>query len=51
MKASLINASWKRLIFSTDINLKDIESLVKDARALNFIRGNVDLAPILQLSQ
>lgn len=51
MKASLINASWKRLTFSTDLNLKDIESLVNDARALNFIRGNVDLAPILQLSQ
>ncbi|HEY9154525.1 MAG TPA: ABC transporter substrate-binding protein [Opitutaceae bacterium] len=51
LKTSLIDASWKRLTFSTDLNLNSIETLVNDARALNFIRGNVDLAPILQLSQ
>lgn len=51
MKPSLIDASWKRLTFSTDLNLNSIETLVNDARALNFIRGQIDLAPILQLSQ
>jgi NitT/TauT family transport system substrate-binding protein len=51
MKTSLIDASWKRLTFSTDLNLNSIETLVNDARALHFIRGDVDLAPILQLSQ
>lgn len=51
LKPSLIDASWKRLTFSTDLNLHSIETLVNDARALNFIRGQIDLAPILQLSQ
>ncbi len=51
LKTELIDASWKRLTFSTDLNLNSIESLVNDARALHFIRGQVALAPILQLSQ
>jgi len=51
LKPALIDASWKRLTFSTDLNLNSIETLVNDARALNFIRGQIDLAPILQLSQ
>ncbi len=51
IKLELIASSWKRLTFSSDLTLTSIEKLVADARALGFIRGNVDLSQILQLTQ
>ena len=51
IKLSLIESSWKRLTFSTDINLNSIEPLVADARALGFVRGEVDLSRIFSTPQ
>ena len=47
----LVQASWRRLTFTPDITLSSIESLVTDARALGFIRGEVDLSRFIQLTQ
>ncbi len=44
----LVSTAWKRLTFSNDITLNSIEGLVADARGLGFIRGDVDLQPLIQ---
>jgi sulfonate transport system substrate-binding protein len=49
IKLSLIESSWKRLTFSSDLNLNSIEGLVTDAKALGFIRGQVDLSQLLRI--
>lgn len=51
IKLSLITASWKRLKFSSDINLNSVASLVDDARRVGFIRINTDLSRLLSLPQ
>jgi NitT/TauT family transport system substrate-binding protein len=51
IQPALIASSWRRLTFSSDLNLKSIETLVADARGLGFIRGQIDLSPILQISR
>lgn len=48
---TLVSAAWRRLTFSNDISLSSIEGLVADARGLGFIRGDVDLQPLIELSQ
>jgi NitT/TauT family transport system substrate-binding protein len=47
----LVSAAWGRLTFSNDINLHALETLVADARALGFIRGDVDLQPLIYILQ
>lgn len=51
IKLELVVASWQRLVFSPDLTLNSIESLVTDARSLGFIRGDVDLSRLLYLPQ
>lgn len=51
IKLTLIVSAWKRLTFSPDLTLTSIENLVTDARALGFIRGDVDLSRLLHLPQ
>lgn len=51
IKLELIVAAWQRLTFTSEITLSSIESLVADARQLGFIRGEVDLARFIQISQ
>jgi NitT/TauT family transport system substrate-binding protein len=51
IKLELVQASWKRLTFTSDITLNSIESLVTDAKGLGFIRGDVDLSKLLSLPQ
>ena len=48
---SLVESSWRRLTFSNEIELSSLETLVDDARALGFIRGNVSLDRLLSLSK
>jgi NitT/TauT family transport system substrate-binding protein len=43
----LVRNAWRRLKFSNDITLHLIEDLVTDARGLGFIRGDVDLQPLI----
>ncbi len=47
----LVSAAWKRLTFSNDITLNSIEGLVADARGLGFIRGDVELQPLIHILQ
>jgi len=47
----LVRSAWRRLTFSNDITLSSIEGLVADARGLGFIRGEVDLKPLIELPQ
>jgi NitT/TauT family transport system substrate-binding protein len=47
IKLELVVASWQRLDFTAEITLDSIASLVADAQALGFIRGTVDLSPLL----
>lgn len=49
--AALIQSSWNRLTFASDISLASIQSVVDDARGLGFIRGEVDLSRLLALPQ
>ncbi|MFT3782624.1 MAG: ABC transporter substrate-binding protein [Nibricoccus sp.] len=49
IKLELIVASWQRLVFTSEIALSSIESLVSDARQLGFIRGEVDLASFISI--
>lgn len=51
IKLELVQASWKRLTFTSEITLNSIESLVTDAKGLGFIKGNVDLSQLLSLPQ
>ncbi len=51
IKLSLVESAWERLTFSTAIDLPSLETQVADARALGFIRGNVDLSRLLSLPQ
>jgi NitT/TauT family transport system substrate-binding protein len=44
---TLVQTAWKRLMFSNEISLDALKQFVADARALGFIRGEVDLAPLL----
>jgi NitT/TauT family transport system substrate-binding protein len=48
---TLVRNAWRRLTFSHDITLSSIEGLVADARGLGFIRGDVDLQPLIELPQ
>ena len=48
---ALVSAAWRRLQFSNDISLNSIEGLVADARGLGFIRGDVDLEPLIHILQ
>ena len=50
IKLELVVASWQRLTFTSELTLNSIENLVTDARGLGFIRGEVDLSKLLQLS-
>jgi NitT/TauT family transport system substrate-binding protein len=51
IKLELVQASWTRLTFTSDITLKSIETLVADARGLGFIRGEVDLSRLISITQ
>jgi NitT/TauT family transport system substrate-binding protein len=51
IKLELIQTAWHRLTFTSEITLNSIEGLVTDARALGFIRGEVDLSRLLSLPQ
>ncbi|HEU5080429.1 MAG TPA: ABC transporter substrate-binding protein [Opitutaceae bacterium] len=51
IKLELVASAWKRLTFTSDINLQSIEGLVADARSVGFIRGHVDLSRLLSLPQ
>lgn len=43
----LVEQAWRRLTFSDELSLHSIEGLVADARGLGFIRGSVDLQPLI----
>ncbi len=43
----LIQATWKRLTFTSTLTLNSIESMAEDARALGFLRGRADLAKLI----
>lgn len=47
IKLELVQASWTRLTFTSEITLESIQSLVTDARGLGFIRGDVDLSRLI----
>lgn len=49
IKLELIAASWQRLVFTSELTLDSIESLVSDAKQLGFIRGEVDLAHFIEI--
>ena len=51
MPLQLVRDAWRRLQFSNDITLTSIEGLVADARGLGFIRGHIDLSPLIDLPQ
>lgn len=51
IKLELIKSSWKRLTFSSDIQLSSIAGMAADARSLGFIRGDFDLNQLIQIPQ
>ncbi len=51
MPLQLVRDAWRRLQFSNEITLNSIDGLVADARGLGFIRGQIDLTPLIDLPQ
>ena len=51
MPLQLVRDAWRRLHFSNEITLNSIDGLVADARGLGFIRGQIDLTPLIDLPQ
>ncbi len=47
--AALVENSWKRLTFSTEISRPPLEQFVRDAQAAGFLRGSPDLKRLIEI--
>jgi NitT/TauT family transport system substrate-binding protein len=47
--AELVEHSWKRLTFSTEISRPPLEQFVRDAQAAGFLRGTPDLKRLIEI--